>query len=230
MRRLLLTLALVCAAPAARAGPAPPPAALAERLEWLEARLAGEREAAAAWWSAWVFTFGAALGVQATLGFALDDETPKVALRVSAAKTALGFASMVLQPLPQALGPARPSPAPVGEAALRERLAAAEGRLRRAARMEALGQGPWAHLAGLAVNLAGSLWLWLHHDQPRLAATSFLLGGLVGELRILTQPGGAVEALEALEAGRTPRAQARARGGEWALVPGPAALLVAGRF
>jgi hypothetical protein len=170
------------------------------------------------------------MGVQATLGFTLDDEALKPALRVSAAKTALGFASMLLLPLPQALGPAQPPAPPSGEAALRGRLAAAEARLRRAARMGALGKSAWARLAGLAVNLTGALWLWLHHDQPRLAATSFLAGGLVGELRILTQPTGAEEALAALEAGGAPQARARARSVDWALAPGPGALLVVGRF
>lgn len=171
------------------------------RLHWLESRLDEGRESATHWWTAWTFAFGVALAGQAVGSATIHDAAFESSLRVGALKTALGFISMVVQPLPLNFGSkSRRARPPQTEAELEARMLDAEARMHRAARSERRGRQWWVHAAGLAVNLGGTAWLWFHDHQPQLALTGFVTGGLVGEARIFTQPTDAIEWEEQLDA------------------------------
>ncbi|HKQ70785.1 MAG TPA: hypothetical protein VJT73_15670 [Polyangiaceae bacterium] len=66
---------------------------------------------------------------------------------------------------------------------------------------ERLGRSFIPHVAGLSLNLAAGLYLWLQEDRPMSGLVAFGGGALVTELKIFTEPITASRALEAYRAG-----------------------------
>jgi hypothetical protein len=202
------------------------------RLRAIERALdAGERDAQA-WWTAWLFGLSAAAALQTAASLGVEHDAP--VLQIGALRAAVGAASVALVPLPAAFAPGALRAMPEGTGADRvAKLQAAEGWLRRSARVERLGKSWWPRAGGLLLNTAGSLWLWLHAQRPGTAALSFVVGSLVGEAKIYTQPTAAIEAEERLlepsapAALESPGAAPRVR---WTLSAGPGALVLSGAF
>lgn len=179
-----MRLAVVVAITVAMSRAIPASADCGSEAAELRHHLTLELHRADAWNTAWALGFAAATVGQLALVEAkvnpigpFDDDF-KASLRVGAIKSGLGAAARVLLPLQFSI------PAPVADAcadvrALHRAVARAGFKERRSI---------WLTLiAGTAMNLAGSIYLWSTHDFGT-AAQSFLFGVPVGPIHALTQP------------------------------------------
>lgn len=179
-----LVAAMALAAPAAAC-----PADAAERAAALRDRLERERTKAFRWRLGWALGFGAATAGQLAL-YATEtaplgeyDDAAEASLLAGAAKSFVGMSARIVLPLKV------PRPSTSGDGCAD--LAAAEAALARAARSEQ--RSFWLnHLGGLALQLAGTLYIGLSvEDAWGDAAISFGLGYAVGLASTYTQPRGA---------------------------------------
>ena len=103
--------------------------------------------------------------------------------------------------LPPAQGhgrPERPRAAAAGACSL---VAEAERLLLRDAASEEFGRGPLVHVGNFALNLGLGLLIALGFGHGVVAAISTIVGIVVGEIQVATQPTGAVALLQRYRAG-----------------------------
>jgi len=152
--------------------------------EWrtMRAVLADGARDARLWQSVWAGGYGVATVYYGVRADRADDEDDRYDARVSAVKTALGVADVLLFPQPHARAERRlealESEGRLDEArALMAEVAAEEQRRR----------GLRARLGPLLVNLAAGLTIAIDDDRPGDGALNFATGMLVSELRLRTQ-------------------------------------------
>jgi hypothetical protein len=99
--------------------------------------------------------------------------------------------------------------------------------LKRSAESEALGTGPLMHVANAAFNVGVGLVLGIVFKRWQTALINTLVGTTIGELKILTQPTGSIDALRRFEAGGI---EEKGSAVTWELLPGPTGVAIAGTF
>jgi len=158
----------------------------------LRAHLTREASRADTWTSLWALGFAAAAVGQIVLAdaeanpFGEFDAAYRGQLYVGAIKASLGLGSKLVVPLRIRVPPRVPDPdldQCEDARRLRKALATAADKERKSILLTIIG--------GTAVNLGGSIWLWIRHDF-KTAATSFLVGAPVGPISALTQPRGSM--------------------------------------
>lgn len=216
MVRLALTTLLLCelfsAHPAkaaqcrAIAGGSPALASIdAEaRLRWLDQRLESDARRAHIWTVAWGSTYASLAVLQLAL-LPTADNTGDRAENVVAASTAfIGVMAGLLLPLrvlrdQRFWSDYRRRAPPTTDPCLL--LHTGEALLLRDAASEAFGVSPLVHIGNFAINIAAGLVLGLGYGRWHAFAYSSLVGIVVGEVQIATQPTDAVEDLRRYRAG-----------------------------
>ena len=226
MHRLLSCLALVCAlaAPSSiRAAPCTSAVADADRVAGIESSarfrfiqrtLDREARYARFWNHGWGWGLLAATAGQAGIAQLIDDRANRDVLYVSVAKSALGTISTFFMTPVRVERVTASGPEPNCTD-----LERAEAALLAAAKSERV---TWLrHVEGLAVNLAGALYLGIAHDAWGRALGGALVGLCVGEFRLWSRPSGAIRALRRYRAGDIPGTGdlADAEGVAWTVVP-----------
>jgi hypothetical protein len=182
-----------------------------ERLEHLGALLDDQARRARMWNWGWTLTFTAASAGQFAAAPLVDDLAQKRSFYVGGAKAAIGVGSALIRWIPT---PRAPEAGDDACAAVAE----AERALARLARAQRGGVSWMRHAEGVALNVGGLLVLGVGYDHWREAVISTVGGLVVGEIRLLTHPRGAM----------------RGERGGWTLgplwEPGALGLSVAGQF
>jgi hypothetical protein len=176
------------------------------RLRWLDQRLAADAARARIWAWTWRAAYtGITIGEVVLAVTATDTET-RAADIVGATSSFIGVAANLILPLKimgdqswwkkhyaRSLGLNNSDPCAL--------VNTAELLLLRGAESEAFGVGPLVHVGNFLINIAGGLVLGLGYGKwPAFAYTS-LVGILVGEIQVATQPTDAVEDLRLYRAG-----------------------------
>jgi hypothetical protein len=177
------------------------------RLRWLDSHLSSGAARASIWAWTWRAAYSGITVGEVALALTTNDTSQRAADVVGAASSFIGVAANVLLPLKvirdqhwwarhyrrsRALGGADPC-------AL---LNTAELLFIRGADSEAFGVGPLVHVGNFLINIAGGLVLGLGYGRwPAFAYTS-IVGILVGEVQVATQPTDLVEDLRLYRAGQ----------------------------
>lgn len=158
--------------------------ATAARVQKLEARLDVERRRLTLYRRGWPVIFGVAAISQVAVA-ELGSDKRRPAFLVSAFKATLGATvTPFLSPR------AKETPRLAGEAPC-SRLRRLEDAWLDLGRRERRGGAWYNHALGVALNVAGLLYLGLVEDQWIEGLAGALVGSAVGELRLWTQPRGA---------------------------------------
>lgn len=156
------------------------------------------------WWYGWMGVFGASAAVSFGVGFTSDDKTVKITQVVSGVQSVIGFAGLVLSPMPSVYAgrTLRDMPGETPEERLRK-LHEGERLLSETADAQAFGSSWVPHLLNFAVGAAGGLVIWKAYGNeiedaggnPRKEGLyNFLLSFIIGELQIFSQPVSGIKA------------------------------------
>ncbi len=196
-RHLVVLLLLAASAIPAGAGQSPSlsEAEIEQRLAFIEARLNEGRTSARAWQYGWSGFFAANMGLQGYLAAKSNSGDNVTYHTVSAAKSAMALALMLLRPLPAVKGAAPTEAMASDTPALKlARLKAAEDLLRTNA-TRAQERKSWArHLTAIAVHLIGGTAIATVGDVKD-AAVSNLTGIALSQVHIWSQPYRAIDDL-----------------------------------
>lgn len=182
------------------------------RIEFLRDRLEAERGSARAWtWSFGLVNGGLTAG-QLAGAVVVRRSSDRALLLAGAATSALGVGQILFAPIT----PSRRALEEGGDGPCLQ-LRRLEDELSRRARNERVGSGTAAQLGNLVINVGFGLaaGLLAHRALPGLA--TFGLGWGLGELQILTEPTGLVDALEDYRAGRLGAGGPGASRGGWSV-------------
>jgi len=169
---------------------------VSERVTFLDASLTKASEDAARWGWFWRATFA----TSAVVGFQLAPFFEKKADRLDSYangfKSSVGFlfGSIFVLPAERHRDREAPTVSCAGVAAL-------EATLVRDAEGEAQGRGIGMHILGGAFNTGVGVTLGIWHHRWWSAIGGAIVGGVVGSIRIFTQPTTAGDALKAYRAG-----------------------------
>ncbi|MEL6185696.1 MAG: hypothetical protein AAFU79_13820 [Myxococcota bacterium] len=177
----------------------------------LNAALHDAEDTARLWHWSWVGIFGTTVGVRAGLALGLDDPQQRDLQWISALPTAAGLISQLLQPLPGVFGGVSPAES------YRERY----HRLERYAHAEQARRSWLQHVLGIGVNAAAASYLLFVEDEPVAAALQLGIGAAISEMRILSSPRAASDALRGRHASASPT---------WGAAVGPRQVVVTLRF
>jgi hypothetical protein len=208
---------LLILAPPPEAAPALP-AGLSEeerqRLWTIEQTLLEEQGPARLWWWGWIGIYGVASAGEAVLWGTLHEPKLVANARVGTVTAGLGFLATLITGFPPASAASSLKELPDSTPdQARKKLAAAEALLVECADAESFGRSWFPHTGALLVNGAAAIFLWRHDDDPASAVLTFVLGELVAEAQIWTQPMASSELL-----------------GRIAITPLPGGLAVTGSF
>jgi hypothetical protein len=222
MRPLAVAVTLVLSAGEARAERCGPgdleqdPAERARRIAYLDATLERERALMSRWVWGWGLGFAGVAAGQVGLGLAISDEGRSIDLYVSATKAGIGaLYTAVNSPR------VRPARIELGDTSCAA-LAAAEEALFAGARAQRRGSGLLVRGGSLVVNAGAVLYLGLAHDRWGSGLLGAAVGLAVGEVKIYTQPSGAIAAARRYRDG-DPRGAPTGRA--FGVGPGPAGSL-----
>lgn len=174
--------------------------ALEERLAYAERALDAHRTHAAVWWYGWSGFYAVAIVTEGTLATLTDDSAERADLIVAAAKTSLGLAALLIQPLQAKDGAddVRSMPGATRLDRVR-RLEHAEAQLRINAKAADDRYFWLRHLATASINIAGGLIVAEGYDDPARGWRSAAIGFAVGEAMIWSQPWQPRQDLDAYE-------------------------------
>ena len=184
----LVAASILVTAGTARAQPARE-SDVAARIAFIEARLDAAEGWASLWQNGWLTLYSAGVVAQLARAGMADDDAERADLVVSAVQSAVGVTARVVRPLPAARGSSEIARLPESTPAERRaKLRRAEEILRRNAESTEERTSWLSHAAGLALNVAGGLVVWLGYDDLERAAVSTSIGIAIGELSIWSQP------------------------------------------
>jgi hypothetical protein len=173
------------------------------RLHWLDRRLAEDATRARIWAITWNMAFGTVVVVQLAV-LPITDGTGARAERIVAATTAgIGVLAGAALPL-KIMGDQRWWEKHLALSHGEDPCAllnTAELLLLRGAESEEFGISPIVHFGNFAINIAAGLFMGLGYDRWNFFAYSTIVGIVVGELQIATQPTDAIEDLRLYRAG-----------------------------
>ena len=182
---------------AAAAGIGDGPAALdgEVRLAWIDARLARTAHRARRWTWGWGIGIGVATVANlAPLPFVARED--RIDWYTGAATTVVGIVPLLIAPL-DVIEDSRALRARLAATDRRDdvcaHLADAERRLLRDAENQSDGQRWWLHAGNVALNFGVGLFLALGYHHWGAGALNAVVGSLIGEAIILTQPTDTIE-------------------------------------
>jgi hypothetical protein len=207
---------------------------VANRLEYIQSSLDGGQRAANLWWYGWLIGYGGATAEQFVAHSQADTRKQRQDTLVGYVTSSFGVIGQLVAPVEAGRLAVRLRAMPGDTPEARQaKLAAAESFLRRSAAQEEFGRSWKMHAITGAVNLGIGLFLWLRYDRPaRDGIAMFVLGQLVSEVQIFTQPMKAVHDLREYER-RPDFGHASALGAEhptWYVSAMPGGLVVGCRF
>ena len=199
----ILTLLIITNA----AGQTTPPAGQndteAERIQAISTMLNETRFSNSLWWYGWMGVYGASAGVSFSIAGKTDSDTVKITQTVSGIESVIGFAGVLLSPMPPAYAAGRLENMPDSTADEQSaKLAAAEGYLKETAETQEFGRSWVTHTLNFVVNASGGLAIWKGYDEEiekdggdplREGLINFIVGFVVGEIQIFTQPTKGIE-------------------------------------
>lgn len=152
----------------------------ADNLLQLEQTLQSERKHSRYWQYGWTGFFIADMGVKALIVSTSDQEDKKYDAKVELVKSTIATIAMFARPMNiHHLGDELKKDLSQDE---RQRI------LIQAIEREQRERSWKAHAGSVALNLAGSLFIWLDDDREDDALLKFALGMMVGELKIFSSP------------------------------------------
>ncbi len=150
------------------------------------------------WWWGWTGIYTALSAGSFTIAALADGDTEKITYTVSGVQSALGVIGMLISPQAAGYGPSRIRNMPAGTPSeLRAKLTESERILDQAAEDEIMGRSWITHALALVVNGGGALVIWKKYgdrieddggDPGKEAILNFVLGTIVSEIQIFTQP------------------------------------------
>lgn len=150
------------------------------------------------WWWSWLGIYGAFTAGSFTIAGLADGDTERITYTVSGVQSALGVVGMLISPQAAGYGPARMRRLPEGNTGeLRAKLTESERLMDQAAEDEIMGRSWITHALALVVNGGGAMVIWKGYGDrieddggnPRKEAIlNFVLGTIVSEIQIFTQP------------------------------------------
>jgi hypothetical protein len=168
------------------------------RLAWLNARLKSGADRALIWTWIWRAGYTGVVVVEASLAAAAHDTPERAADIVGATSSAIGVLAGIILPL-KIMGDqkwwARHYARYRNTDDICSLLNTAELLFIRDAESEAFGVGPLVHVGNFAINIAGGLILGLGYNRWSAFAYTSLVGIVVGEVQVATQPTDVVEDL-----------------------------------
>jgi hypothetical protein len=205
---------------------------VAARLRFIQGTLDQGQKAANLWWYGWLIGYSGATAQQLAAHFRATSITQKEDTAVGYVTSAIGAIGQLVVPVEAGRFALRlrvkPEDTPE---ARRAKLAAAESYLRRSAAEEEFGRSWKMHAITAAINLGIGIFVWLHYDRPDTDGLGvFVLGQLVSEVQIFTQPMGAVRALHEYERADFAGAGAAADRPTWYVSATPGGFVVGCRF
>jgi hypothetical protein len=227
---LVAAILLLVTTVAARADSRPSLSAedMDRRLAFISQRLNAGRTPARLWQYGWSGFFAANAAVQGYLALRASNADNQAAYGVRAVKAGAGLAQMLLRPLPAVRGDDPIQALPDGTLAFKAaRLQAAEDLLRQNAARAAERTSWPRHMAAVAVNLVGGGTIAALGDVQDAVFTN-MTGIAISEAHIWSQPGHAIDDLEAYE--RQFPALATADPPDWEINPIPGGLSIAIHF
>lgn len=169
------------------------------RLSFIRAELAADASAATAWEWGWGGSFAGLTVAQLVLVPILHTRDTRIDLYNGAASTFIGLLPLVLLPL-RSMGDHRRLEEEITnrteDVSTCTLLASAERYLLRDAEGEAFGTSALAHIVNVALGVGAAVVLGFGYDHWTSAILRGTVGVAVGEALILTQPRGAVRALD----------------------------------
>ena len=174
-----------------------------QRLAVVTRALERAEDQSVRWGGTWRATFQTTAALQFGLSLAAKTDADRIDLVAGGIKSSVGlvFAFVFRLPAERHSGPY--ADRPWTEGPLCARLAAAEEALERDARFEKRGRSIGMQALGLGFNVAVGVTAFLMHKRLWSVLLATATGTFVGELRVLTQPTVASEALDAYQTGLT---------------------------
>lgn len=177
---------------------------ITERTRFIEKHFVAEKSAAQLWWWGWLGGYSALEATQIVLYNTLphkteDDKVVRDSLLVGSFMAPLGILGQFLNPMPATYAATELAAMPEATAEeRRKKFLRAEALLNQSSDNERLGTSWLAHTAAAIVNAAGAIVIWKgmnHQFTDGLA--NFLVGSLIAEMQIFTQPTRSIEVAEA---------------------------------
>lgn len=150
------------------------------------------------WWWGWLGAYTAFTAGSFTIAALADGDTERITYTVSGVQSALGMIGVLISPQTAWYGPARIRRLPAGNSGeLRAKLTESERIMDAAADDEIMGRSWINHALALLVNGGGALVIWKGYGDRieddggkpgKEAILNFVLGTIVSEIQIFTQP------------------------------------------
>lgn len=182
----------------AQGSPALTDAEMRERLDYIRTSLNGGEGGATLWWWSWLGMYSAFTAGSFTIAALSDGDTERITYTVSGVQSALGVVGMLISPFAPRYAPARVRSLP-GETPgeLSQSLPEAQNLFNSAAEDAVMGRSWITHALALVVNGTGALVIWQKYgdrieddggNPRREAIMNFVLGTIISEIQIFTQP------------------------------------------
>jgi hypothetical protein len=171
------------------------------RLAFVESALDRAEAQSAKWGGFWRATFQTTAAVQFSLAHVAKRDADRIDLIAGGIKSSTGlvFAWVFRLPAEKHEGPW--AERPWREGALCDRLASAEEALERDAKFEKRGRSIGMQALGLGFNVAVGVTTYLMHKRLWSVLLGMVTGGIVGEIRVFTQPTVASDAIASYKTG-----------------------------
>lgn len=176
------------------------------RLAFVERALDRAAAQSSQWGHFWRATFQTTAVVQLTLAHVAKRDADRIDLAAGGLKSTTGFLFALIFRLPAERHDGPWAARPWKEGSLCARLSAGEEALEHDAKLERRGRSLGMQALGLGFNLAVGVTTFLMHKRLWSAALGVVTGGIVGEIRIFTQPTVANDALTTYKTGVVPSA------------------------
>jgi len=154
--------------------------AFPSELDELQATLQSERKHSKYWQNGWTSFFIADMGVKALIISTSDQDDKKYDAKVEFVKSSIATVAMFLRPM---------NAHSLGDELKKDLSESERQRIMIQAIERQQRERSWkAHAGSVALNLAGSAFIWFDDDRKSDAVIKFVLGMLVGEIKIFTSP------------------------------------------
>jgi hypothetical protein len=168
------------------------------RISEIQTAMNGGEGSMRLWWWGWLGIYGAFTAGSFTIAALADGDTERITYNVSGVQSALGVVGMLISPQAAGYGPARIRRLPEGNTGeLRAKITESERLMDQAAEDEIMGRSWITHALAILVNGGGALVIWKGYgdrieddggNPGKEAILNFVLGTIVSEIQIFTQP------------------------------------------
>ena len=178
------------------------------KTDFIQKSMDNEKLYSQIWWYGWIAMSSGEVLYGLSAGLASKNVATRVTEQVSAVQSGLGLLGLILMPQRTAYsGSKMASLSTDTEQERMEKLSYGEKQLESTAQVERLGHSWLAHLVNTTVSLGGGIIVYGYKNaiikdggNPSKAAwETFLYSFIIGELQILTQPTGSMNAWDSYE-------------------------------